>query len=449
MKALKTALVVAAVVLLAAAVPAAAQDNEGSASPGQQERYDALFQQMLEDPDDLDVMFEFAKVATRLGNYEAAISTLERMLLFNPNLPRVRLELGVLYFRIGSYEAAQTYFEQVRQRENVPETVLSRVDSYLARIRERRSRHAFSGSVFTGVRYQTNANAGPGDPDVKAGGVDAILDDQFLEEDDFNGFATVFLRHGYDLQTPLDERWDSTLFGHSTRHFELTQFDVDFLEATTGPRVAFLPGELDDAFVRPHVLANVVRLDRKLLTKTGGAGIEASKPIGARLFTQADYQFRYKNFDNSSGQPTAGQRTGVENEVRLAAFYGLTPQLTLNGRLRVLHKEAKRNFNSFLEYSALVGGRLRYKAPVEELRWPWTAALSARVMQADYESPDPAVDPTNERLDTEYRFTFSNTFRLNDMFAVELQAQHVINESDLPNFEFDNTSVTLGGSLRF
>ena len=33
-----------------------------------------------------------------------AISALERMLLVNPDLPRVRLELAVLYYRLGSFE---------------------------------------------------------------------------------------------------------------------------------------------------------------------------------------------------------------------------------------------------------------------------------------------------------------------------------------------------------
>ena len=49
--------------------------------------YDDLFQQMLLDPNNLDLMFRYAAVATRLENYEAAISALERMLLVNPDLP--------------------------------------------------------------------------------------------------------------------------------------------------------------------------------------------------------------------------------------------------------------------------------------------------------------------------------------------------------------------------
>ena len=69
---------------------------------------EALFQRMLQNPADLDTTFAYADVSARLGDNEAAVSALERMLLFNPDLPRVQLELGALYFRMGSFEIART-----------------------------------------------------------------------------------------------------------------------------------------------------------------------------------------------------------------------------------------------------------------------------------------------------------------------------------------------------
>src|SRR5215469_16542340 len=82
----------------AAPEPAALSASERAELKAQ---YDKLFAQLLARPTDLDLMFQFAAVAARLGNYEAAISTLERMLLINSDLPRVKLELGVIYFHIG------------------------------------------------------------------------------------------------------------------------------------------------------------------------------------------------------------------------------------------------------------------------------------------------------------------------------------------------------------
>ena len=82
--------------------------------------YDAAFQALFADPGNLDKSFRFAELAVQKGNFEAAISALERMLLINPDLPRVRLELGVLYFRIGSYAIARTYLTRVADNPDAP-----------------------------------------------------------------------------------------------------------------------------------------------------------------------------------------------------------------------------------------------------------------------------------------------------------------------------------------
>ncbi len=69
--------------------PATAQ-GPINATTEQGREYDAAFQEMLRKPADLDVLFKFTTIATKTGDYEGAISALERMLLVNPDLPRVR-----------------------------------------------------------------------------------------------------------------------------------------------------------------------------------------------------------------------------------------------------------------------------------------------------------------------------------------------------------------------
>jgi hypothetical protein len=49
---------------------------------------------MFEAPDDVDLMFQYALTSIRLQDHEAAITTLERILIYSPNLLRVKVELG-------------------------------------------------------------------------------------------------------------------------------------------------------------------------------------------------------------------------------------------------------------------------------------------------------------------------------------------------------------------
>jgi len=175
------ALTIVALALIAPAVHAAEPDFSPGSSLSQEERaqlqaqYNQLFAQMLQHPTDLDLMFSFAAVATRLGNYEAAISTLERMLLLNPDLPRVKLELGELYFHIRSYAVAQSYFQAVVADPSVPATVKQNAQLYLTQIDKLTSLNHLAGSITAGFRYQTNANVGPSSNQVVAFGVPAIL----------------------------------------------------------------------------------------------------------------------------------------------------------------------------------------------------------------------------------------------------------------------------------
>ena len=106
--------------------------STGTANEALEQQYEEAFQVLFQDPGNLEKTFKFAELAVEIGNFETAISSLERMLLVNPDLPRVRLELGVLYFRLGSYQIAKTYLNRALEGPSVPDSVRERVEVFLA-----------------------------------------------------------------------------------------------------------------------------------------------------------------------------------------------------------------------------------------------------------------------------------------------------------------------------
>jgi len=80
-----------AIAVLLVPVLATAQTVAPEDRPALEAPKEAVFQQMFRDPANLDVTFAYAEVSARLGDYEAAVSALKRLLLFNPGLPRVQL----------------------------------------------------------------------------------------------------------------------------------------------------------------------------------------------------------------------------------------------------------------------------------------------------------------------------------------------------------------------
>src|SRR6516164_3578110 len=58
---------------------------------------DGLFRTVLNKPSNLLATSQYAVQTERLGDLEASIGSLERLLFFNPKLCRVRYEVGTLY----------------------------------------------------------------------------------------------------------------------------------------------------------------------------------------------------------------------------------------------------------------------------------------------------------------------------------------------------------------
>ena len=115
-------LAIAAVAGPSGIAPAAAQDAS------EQSR---LYQQMVRNPTNHDLTFEYARVATANSDYEAAIGALERLLFYNPKLTRAKYELGALYFRLGSYEMARRYFKEALASPDIDAITKERVETYL------------------------------------------------------------------------------------------------------------------------------------------------------------------------------------------------------------------------------------------------------------------------------------------------------------------------------
>ncbi len=415
-----------------------------------QAQYDKLFAELLKRPADLDLMFAFAGVAARLGNYEAAISTLERMLLFNRDLPRVKAELGVLYFRLGSYAISKNYLQAAIAGKNVPQAVKDRVNIYLALIEKRTATNHIAGSITGGFRYQTNANVGPSTNQVLAFGVPAILNNTFLGQADWNAFLSGYVVDSYDVNPEKTRTWDTTFQGYYARQFQLTNLDLGFGEATTGPRffVNHKPGS--ELSFHPFVLANIVGLGGAVDFYTAGGGFEMDKAFNNnRVFTSAGYTFRYEWFENSDQFPTNSLFTGPVNTGAANLRYQLTDTIQLGFAGYIAFQDSQAEFDSNREYSIAADLSKRYPAPFGLTHYPWYADFAVRGIFTNYAAPDPTVDPLTAREDQTLQLTFTNTMGLTQDLALVLQAQYTNNDSNLPNFSFVDTSVLMGLTFSF
>lgn len=438
---------------VAAAQPATAQDQAqdlaGLDEDALRARQNQLFDVLFEDPDDLDLMFDYALTSIALEDYEAAISTLERMLIYEPNLPRVRLELGAAYFRLGAYQTAEYYFASVREDPATPPEVAARVDRFLAEVDRRTRRNVVSGEVSAGVTYSTNANLGPNDAEVLVTfpGADdpAIfrLDDDDTEEGDVGFRALATIRHSYDLDRPRDDAWVTDFAGFTLHYADESSGDVDLASLRTGPRLA-LTAEQFGPTLRPFAEVDFVRSDNDPLYATFGGGLEFTDSVGEGVGVFASVRSGYRDFfEDRDGFD------GTTHRVVAGAAYAPTRDLVLRGSIIGEADFADDDFNTNGEIGGRIGVLYSYAPGLDFVDRPWVLRGFGQITGRFFDEPDPVVDPDESRRDRDFRLGVSHDFNLVDGWRLRAEVDALRRESNIRNFELDSVSGTLSVGYAF
>ena len=114
------------------------------------------FEAILAAPDDETLNLAYAREQAALGNLGLAASTLERILILEPNRHSARLFHAVVLYRLGDLQGAK---DELRRLEAVQLTPLQRAEaeSYSRRIEQNSATRSLSGSLNAGVAWENDA----------------------------------------------------------------------------------------------------------------------------------------------------------------------------------------------------------------------------------------------------------------------------------------------------
>ena len=439
-----------ALVLLCLALPAAHAQGPVNATADQEREYDAAFQEMMRRPADLDVLFAFATIATRTGDYEGAISALERMLLVNPDLPRVRLELAVLYYRLGSFEISRTYLETVLATQGISPELRARAEQYMAEVEKRNSRSRFVGEIFGGMRYQSNANLGPPTSSVRLFGQTANLNQSATGTADWGAVSSGYVRHIYDLETQDKATLETQLTGYINRQFQLSQANVSILDLSSGPRFQAFQGIFEDVTIKPLGLLGYIWVNDVPYYGSYGSGFEIGSLMSDRLRNTTNLVYRRLMYQDSWYLPFNSSYTGNEYSANTTFQYALTDVVALfaNGNVQRYMTD---NTPAYSYVLMGVGGgmQFRFADPLFRSQLPWVISFSANLQWWTYDQPDPVIDPsvTRQQNDTILNVTLSVPF--DERTTMTVSGGRFVRSASLPNYDFVNNSFLLGVSWRF
>ena len=429
---------------------ALAQAPPSTASGDVEQQYDAAFQEMLRKPADLDVLFKFATIATQAGDLEGAISALERMLLINPNLPRVRLELGVLYYRLGSYEIARSYLEGALKSQALPPDVRSRAEQFMADVTKRQNPSHFSGELFAGMRYQSNANLGPATSAVRLFGQTANLNQQALGTADWGFVGSAQIRHSYDLGLQDKSALESQLTTYANRQFSLQAANVSLIDFTTGPRFQAFQGIFEEVMLKPFVSAGYIWVNDQPYYGSYGAGLESGILLADKLRNISIFSWRQQNYPNTDYLPANSVFTGTQYSAITTFQYQLTDAVTLFGFGNIQRYQTQQTVSQNYLLGGVGGGMaFRFADPLFRSDLPWNINLTVNQQWWQYDAADPVIDPTvvRQQADTILNIVLSVPF--DDRTTFSIAGGRFARASNLPNYAFVNNNVMFGVAWRF
>ncbi len=410
-----------------------------------QQQYDAAFLKMYQDIGNLDKTFHFAELAIAVGDLEGAIAALERMLIIDPDLPQVRMQLGTLYFQLGSYAMALSYLNAVLAHTEVPADIKQDAQALVTQIDALTSPHRFSGTVVGGVRYQSNANGGPMTNNIRLFGGSAILDDKYTHQPDWDISVAGQFSYIYDFETEPSKVLETRVSVYSSKQDKQSQVDTTLAEIQFGPTVGLTPQPGHALDIRPYVLANDMTLGGKNSFSGLGGGLDLNYKTSMTSAWNLGGRYVDRDYDNAEEVGLKGPRT------RLFAgkTFGLSSMTLGTVNLNAFNEDTDEKSSAYWEYGLQATIQHILGTPFSFTPQPWTTSVTVGFYDKSYDEANPGVDASTVRKDGTLRTSASLVIPLNFNISLLATAGYTDVRSNLPNYTNENwfSSISMMGQF--
>ena len=350
------------------------------------ETAEVTYEQVLAQPDNLELNYRYANAQVRRGELKGAASTLERMLMIDANQANVRLFYAVVLYRLDDIVDAESQLD-ILAKLALPEPLASEVAQYKALVSKRLRKTHLSGRAGVGFAYDTNRNAAPGSGARLFGDTPLGLTGTALRRDDTSALFQI----GTDLRHRFAN--DQEAFASASYyHADQTLVKTLNLQAYSLQGGGALHHGRDRLI--PTVQFNHILLAQTTFLRERGVNLRYEHAFGKRGDVYVDVADSYQSFSNTAVVPTADDRTGIEASVTIGGDYVLTPKMKAGEGLLHGVKHAHKHINAYQRDGLLLNHIW--------LLGRGTFLLSNFVMNFDkYHDPDTAIS-----LQTRYDKTF-------------------------------------------
>ena len=345
------------------------------------EKQQVVFEQLFEDPTNLSLLFEYANLSILVGDLEAAIGVFDQMLVYDPELPRIRLELGVLYYRLGAYALAKTYLESVGKFDP-PLEVQARIDDLLKSIEAANEIYAWQQNLSLGWKHTTNGNSGINADFIEIGDFLLEVDPESKREGSRSSLYNYSLSVDQDLNHPRGDNIQYFFSYGADRLKAFSQFDVQ--SNVFSARRNFNLDEnyfsffnLEDPVFTPNINLLRVVLNREEVLRSGRISLDYSGQLDDGSSMLFSYYRDEKNFKSGA------QKNGRVNGISFGQSYVWPGSQALYGYKVILENYRA---NADYEFYENYGVEFSYSQPLKE-NWQFSSKYSYQDKSHDKEYP--------------------------------------------------------------
>ena len=346
-----------------------------------QQEKEEIFKQLFKDPTNLSLLFKYANISILVGDLEGAIGVFEQMLIYDSELPRIRLELGVLYFRLGAYALANNYLKSVKEF-NPPPEVEARVDQFLEAIVSAEEPFQWQQNLSLGWKHTTNGNSGINADFIEIGDFLLEVDPDSKREGDQSALYNYSLSIDQDLNHPRGDNIQY-FFSYGADRFEtFSQFDIQ--SNVFSARRNFNLDEnyfsffnLEDPVFSPNINLLRVVLNREEILQSGRISLDYSGQLDDGSSMLFSYYRDEKIF--KSGR----QKNGRINGISFGQSYVWPGSQALYGYKVILENYRA---NAGYEFYENYGVEFSYSQPLKE-NWQFSSKYSYQDKSHDEDYP--------------------------------------------------------------
>lgn len=321
------------------------QIEEQSSQAGKQEvpgtEPSVTYEQVLADPDNLDLNYLYARTQVRNGNLRSAAATLERILIVHPELPRIRMFYALVLFRLDNLDEAQKELDMLK-KEPMPDTLRAELDDYVRQIRRRRAKTRISLSAGAGLDYTDNQNAAPASGQRLLLDVPVTLDAASTRKSDVAktmlGSVAVARDLGYQAGHQVFLNGNYYRAEQTTvRIFNLQNYSVQAGAAYVSPWAVITP-----TFEFGHLI-----LAQATYMRSHAAKLQFDRQLSARFDLSAEASYARQVYNRTQVVPTGDQRTGDKVEGGATLGFVLTPSMKVSLAATHVDQGAAMPFNAY------------------------------------------------------------------------------------------------------